>query len=44
MRALARDLQAKATAVPLTDAGPTIALQYFAQVDRELKWGLTLNK
>ncbi len=47
MRAVARDLQAKATALPLARAprhGEAAAREFFASIDRELRWGLTLNK
>lgn len=47
MRASARELQRKAAAVPLAEAGPeggTLERTYFEQIDRELTWGLTLNK
>lgn len=44
-RATARDLQRRAKAVPLARATPGPADRgFFAKIDRELTWGLTLNK
>ena len=42
MRATARDLQRKAADLPLTRAQTN--REHFATIDRELTWGLTLNK
>lgn len=47
MRATARQLQTAAAAYPLADADFAIDPndpRYFAKVNRELTWGLTLNK
>lgn len=47
MRAVARQLQHTAAADPLSRAAPEGQAhdpKYFARVDRELLWGLTLNK
>lgn len=46
-RAAARDLQRQALAHPRTEAfepDGTVELRHFAKIDRELMWGLTLNK
>lgn len=47
MRAKARDLQRQATSLPLARAPHPergSGLEFFARIDRELTWGLTLNK
>lgn len=47
MRAKARELQAGAARLPLARAPRTTqgaGREFFAQIDRELVWGLTLNK
>jgi hypothetical protein len=48
MRAKARELQASARNLPLVRAPHPNegdpSLQHFARIDRELTWGLTLNK
>lgn len=48
MRTIASDLQRKAADLPLTRAPRPeeggIPTEHFANVDRELRWGLTLNK
>ncbi len=48
MQSVARDLQRKAADLPLTRAPRPeeggIGHEHFASVDRELTWGLTLNK
>jgi hypothetical protein len=48
MIATARGLQRKAADLPLTRAPRPeeggIAAEHFADVNRELRWGLTLNK
>lgn len=47
MRAKARDLQRQAARLPLARAPHPEAgqgLEHFAKIDRQLTWGLTLNK
>lgn len=47
MRAVARDLRRQALANPMERAprtGVPHPAEHFARVDRELTWGLTLNK
>lgn len=47
MQAVARNLQRQAADLPLTRAPHPEngkSLEFFAHVDRELTWGLTLNK
>ena len=48
MRATARDLQRKAGQAPLARAPrpgeQSENMEFFARIDRELTWGLTLNK
>lgn len=48
MRASARDLQRKAADLPLARAPRPheggASQEFFAKIDRELTWGLTLNK
>lgn len=48
MRATARDLQRKAADLPLARAPRPheggASQEFFAKIDRELTWGLTLNK
>ena len=45
MRAKARELQQEAARLPL-DRAPRdgAGIEHFRQIDRELVWGLTLNK
>lgn len=47
MRTVSRDLQQRASHLPLTRAPHPErggGLEFFAKIDRELTWGLTLNK